>query len=567
MDGTVHGNPIGGPGRRRIGETVATRCAQWRRRAAQLLVLMPACFFPVACGGAPHATGKPQPLTYYLSPSGNDAAAGTSPADAWRSLGRASRAILKPGTRLLLQGGSEFAGQLTLNERDAGNAVRPVVIGSYGSGVATIAARAAAIYAHDTAGFDIDDLNLIGQPSSGAAAAGLDVYNDLPAGRRLNHVVVRNITVGGFANGVAFGGKNSGAGFGDVTVSNCVLDGNVNNGLIMYGPEFSPGHPTYANQDVDVSHVIAARNNGDPHSAVENTGNGIVLGSVRDGTIAWSTADNNGSDSVATEGPEGIWAYDSTRIVMEHNLSFENRTNNRVDGNGFGLDQNTSDSVMQDNLSSGNDGTGFLIYSGQENSAQKQNIVRYNISSGNSRDGNSSYGGISVLGTVADTAVYQNTVVMAGSPALRLGLTVNHILVRNNIFMVDHGPIVAAAGALRPAMAELQGNDYFSAAGPWSVTWGPESYDSLPTWRMISTEEMVAGRPSGFAVDPRLTGPVLNLQDKLAGQGSAADRFILSPGSPLVGAGLDLASLGMSPGPTNFAGKAESLQHPNVGAQ
>jgi hypothetical protein len=546
---------------------MATRCAQWRRRAAQLLVLMLACLFPVACGGSPHANGKPQPLTYYLSPSGNDAAAGTSPADAWRSLGRASHASLKPGTRLLLRGGSEFTGQLTLNERDAGNAARPVVIGSYGSGVATIASKGSAIDVYDTAGIDIGDLNLIGRPSSGAAAVGLTVYNDLPAGRRLNHVVVRNITVVGFANGVAFGGKNSGAGFGDVTVSNCVLDGNVNDGLITYGPEFNPGHPTYANQDVDVSHVIAARNSGDPHSAVGNTGNGIVLGSVRDGTIAWSTADNNGSDSVATEGPEGIWAYDSTRIVMERNLSFENRTNNRVDGNGFGLDQNTSDSVMQDNLSYDNDGTGFLVYSAQENSAQTHNIVRYNISSGNSQDGNSHYGGISVLGTVADAAVYQNTVVMAGSPALRLGLTVNHILVRNNIFVADHGPVVAAAGALRPAMAELQGNDYFSAVGPWAVTWGPESYDSLSAWRAISTEEMVAGRPSGFAVDPRLTGPVLNLQDKMAGRGSAGDRFILRLGSPLLGAGLNLARLGMNPRPTNFAGKAESLQHPNVGAQ
>jgi hypothetical protein len=528
---------------------------------------MPACFFPVACGAAPHATGKPQPLTYYLSPSGNDAAAGTSPAHAWRSLGRASRAILKPGTRLLLRGGSEFTGQLTLNERDAGNAARPVVIGSYGRGVATIAAGGSAIYVHDTAGIDIGDLNLTGQPLGGAAATGLDVYNDLPAGHRLSHVVVRNITAAGFADGVTFGAKNNGAGFGDVTVSNCVLDGNVNDGLITYGPEFNPGHPTYANQDVNVSHVIAARNNGDPDNAVVNTGNGIVLGSVRDGTIAWSTADNNGSDSVATEGPEGIWAYDSTGIVMEHNLSFENRTNNRVDGDGFGLDQNTSDSVMQDNLSYGNDGTGFLVYSGQKNSAQNHNIVRYNISSGDSQDGNSYYGGISVLGTVADATVYQNTVVTTGAPALRLGATVNRILVRNNIFMTDYGPIVAADGALPPALAELQGNDYFSAAGSWSVTWGPESYGSLSAWRAISTEEMAAGQSSGFAVDPRLTGPVLNLQDQLAGQGSAADGFILRSGSPLLGTGLDLASLDMNPGPTNFAGVAESLQHPNVGAQ
>ena len=436
-----------------------TRTATWRH-AAQVLVLISACLVAAGCA-------KAQSATYYLSPSGNDAAAGTSPSTAWRSLGRASRADLKPGNRLLLQGGSEFSGQLTLSPRDDGLAGRPVVVGSYGGGVATIVSSGAAVYLYDTANVEVSDLSLRGEQPAGLELAGLSLYNDLPAGHRLSHIVIKNVNVAGFAEGIAMGGRNDGAGFSDVSVSDSTLTGNVNDGFISYGPQFKPEAPSYANQDVTVTHVVATGNQGDPDSVLDDTGNGIVLGSVNGGMISWSTADNNGGDSVAGEGPAGIWAYDSTKIAIEHDVSFANRTGNRVDGNGFGLDQNTSDSVMENDLSYANDGTGFLVYSGKKNGAQKDNVVRNDISSGDSQDGNASYGGISVLGRVAGTDIYQNTVVMAASrpaPALRLGRLVRGLVARNNLFVTDHSPIVSAEGALPPGTAYLQGNDYWSVA-------------------------------------------------------------------------------------------------------
>ena len=133
--------------------------------------------------------------------------------------------------------------------------------------------------------------------------------------------------------------------------------------------------------------VVASQNQGDPGVTSHNTGNGIVLGSVRDGAIEWSTADSNGGAGGDTaQGPAGIWAYDSTDVSIEHSLSYENQTANKVDGNGFDLDQNTSDSVLQDNLSYSNAGAGFLVYSRLSNGAQRDNVVRYNISSGDAGD-------------------------------------------------------------------------------------------------------------------------------------------------------------------------------------
>ena len=50
---------------------------------------------------------------------------------------------------------------------------------------------------------------------------------------------------------------------------------------------------------------------------------------------------------------------------------------------------------------------------------------------------------------------------------------------------------------------------------------------------------------TGFTLNPDLRGPVGGLQMKVAtSEPSAANGFVLRAGSPLLGAGLDLASFG-----------------------
>jgi hypothetical protein len=436
-----------------------------------------------------------------------------------------------------------------------------------------VSSSGSGIYVHDTAGIDINGLSVTGHPPTLGGGAGILLYNDLPADHKLRDVAIDHVNVSGFATGIALGGKNSGAGFSDVVISNSIVHKNFDAGLISYGPAFDPKSPTYANQDVYVSHVEATQNYGDPHEMSHNTGNGIVLGSVRNGAISWSTADNNGGAGGAVQGPAGIWTYDSTHLVIEHNLAYAEKTPNRVDGNGFGLDQNTSDSYMQYNLSYDNDGTGYLVYSGENNGAQENNVVRYNVSTTDSRDGNGFYGGISVIGQVKDAEVYQNTVIMTpgiggSAPALRLGQPIQNVAVWNNIFMTDVGPLVVATRALPTSAAVLQGNDYFSATGPWNLDWGQASYASLPAWRAATSQEIVARRPSGFTTNPQLVDSAVGLQPKLATQTGVGNSFALRPGSPLAGAGLDLTSLfGLKPGSLDYSGKAMPTVHPNVGAQ
>jgi hypothetical protein len=176
-----------------------------RRFLACALVLLCSSALLSSCRRPGQSAG---PLTYYLSPSGSNAAAGTSPATAWQSLGRASAAVLPPGTRLLLQGGRRFSGTLTLGARDAGDAARPIRIGSYGKGRATIVTSSTSgIAVYDTAGVEISDLTVTGTSARPASGAGINVYSNLHRNQRLDLISISQVNVSGFANGIAVGAQ------------------------------------------------------------------------------------------------------------------------------------------------------------------------------------------------------------------------------------------------------------------------------------------------------------------------------------------------------------------------
>ena len=71
--------------------------------------------------------------TYYVdSAAGNDANNGTNMATAWRTLSKASNAVLSPGDQVLLKRGGVWSGTLSVSE--SGTTAEPIVVGAYGSG-------------------------------------------------------------------------------------------------------------------------------------------------------------------------------------------------------------------------------------------------------------------------------------------------------------------------------------------------------------------------------------------------------------------------------------------------
>ncbi len=524
----------------------------------------------VLCG----CSGPSGPPTYYLSPSGSDSAAGTSPATAWRTLAKASGVRLPPGSRLLLRGGSRFAGQLRLGPHDAGNPRDLVSIGSYGTGRATIAGTGGSgLVVYDTAGVAISDLNVAGAAPIQSDSAGILLFSTRARAPRLARVLISGVDVSGFGTGIGIGAAHD-TGFSDVEITDATVHGNLNAGLASYGGAFNPAAPVYANSGIVISDVTAWGNLGDPVNTSTNSGNGIVLGAVSGASVTRSTAYGNGGQGGARlEGPEGIWAYDARDVRIAHNLSYRNNSGSRVDGGGFGLDQNTVDSTMEYNLAYGNHGPGFLVF-GSGPVPQSGTVVRFNISSGDALTP-ATTGSIMVLGGVKDAAVYQNTVVAAspgGAPhaAVRLGPGLQSVTVRNNLLLAYGSALVVLADLPLPASAvSLQGNAYFSASGAWAALWGPTRYSSLAAWRAGTGQERVGGKPAGLDADPRLTGPVLGLTvSSAADADTAADGFVPIAGSPVRGAGLDLGRLfGVRTGGVNFTGQPIPASAPNIGAQ
>lgn len=84
------------------------------------------------------AHAAPAAVTYYVSASGSDGAAGTSPATAWRSLRRVQAALddgtIQPGTQVLFRRNGTYRGSLRLTAEMSGAPRAPVTIGAYGDG-------------------------------------------------------------------------------------------------------------------------------------------------------------------------------------------------------------------------------------------------------------------------------------------------------------------------------------------------------------------------------------------------------------------------------------------------
>lgn len=187
----------------------------------------------------PIAGGLALGAAYHISPTGDDAAKGTA-AKPWKSVSRANSQRLRPGDRLLFQGGASFLGNLVLRAEDAGTPTKPVIIGSYGNGKAHIEAGAGSgVLVENAGGIEIENLVVSGAGRLNNAASGIKVIHNLPEARRVKHIRIRDVEASGFGRagifvaGLATDGTQSG--FDDVRIERCDAHDNVYYGIIAAG--------------------------------------------------------------------------------------------------------------------------------------------------------------------------------------------------------------------------------------------------------------------------------------------------------------------------------------------
>jgi hypothetical protein len=505
---------------------------------------------------------------YYLGPT-----AGAQPGVSVASIEALNAIQLRPGDRVFFEGGQTFSGTVVLSAQDAGTADRPIVMTSFGSGRATVAAgQASAIRIRNAGGLQIRNLNLRGADSATNQGSGIDAEVSLPTSAKLDHLRLEELTITGFKQGVWIGAWYSGSsvawpGFSDVQVSDVVISDVRHEGITVWGTWIAgSAGTTYSHRDLRIVRCQVSGVRGDPASTT-HTGSGIVVGGVDGAVIEHCVVSDNGGRGPATGGgPFGIWAWASNRVTIQHNLVYHQKSSSPVDGGAFDLDGGTSNSVVQYNYSYGNEGPAVALIQFDGAAPLLNNTVRYNVSENDARKATRQ--GVLYVGNwdgherIEGADIYGNTLYVSANPGggrpplvmVEPGGRISGVRVSNTLLMATHsGPLLAGAWQ-QPERARYQGNNY----------WGG-SLDLAALRR--AGQESLDGRALGLRVDPRLQAPGQGGAMTSATGLAATTAYRLRSDSPLRGAGVDLrAEFGIDPGTRDFFGQSLPPGAPGIGA-
>ncbi|WP_233635779.1 right-handed parallel beta-helix repeat-containing protein [Hymenobacter setariae] len=496
--------------------------------------------------------------TYFVSPLGDDAQAGTTAGTAWRTIDRVNAATFLPGDRVLFEGGQTFVGSINLGS-NAGTPAKPLVISSYGSQPAIIASGSSSgLYGYNVAGIEVRRLTFKGSGARTNTEQGVSFYVDSPA-TNLNYLRLDSLDVSGYLHGgILVASWNGTSGYSDVRITNCQAHANGESGISSFSEDLAAHHNWY------VGNCQVYDNAGVPEVTYTNTGNGIVLAGIDGALVENCEAYHNGwLNANPGGGPVGIWGYCCNNLVIQHCESHHNSSGTAHDGGGFDLDGGCTNSILQYNYSHDNGGPGYLLAQYYNAPPMHDLTVRYNVSENDARQYNQ--GAITVWssgasGGIERALIHNNTVMMTppadGSQPKALHIMsygFSDLLIRNNV-LVTTGSL-QVVGAVCPTSLRLEGNCYWNAR-QLRLDWAGTTYTDLGSWRAATGQEQLAdGRATGVSADPQLP--------------RADPTLAPLPDSPVQGAGLNLkAVFNISPGPRDFVGNPtpDMTDPSNIGA-
>lgn len=479
--------------------------------------------------------------TYYISPAGNDANAGTSPAQAWQTIEKINTVALQPGDRVAFEGGKAFAGTITLDENDSGTDKVPVIITSYGVGRATIKSdNANGLRAVKSRFLRIANINFTALDRNSGDNRGIS-FENVQHGE-IDHVDVRCYQRAGV--------EIRGSQHIRVTYVYATLNGYV--GITCSGPS----------DDVYVGYCRAINNPGYLESR-GHSGNGILFQSgPKNCLIEYCEAAYNGWNMGNTRGwngPCGIWTWDTDHVTIQYCIAHDNLSP-KGDGCGFDLDGHSRNGIIQYCYSYNNWGAGYLIMPIGNDCPNSTCTMRYCISEndGQGTHPNNHHSGIYVAdGQIKqDVYIYNNIIYNSeGRHCVGSYTTTSYLHFYNNIFLVRDG------GSFFFDQSEPKDpKDYHDYKGNlyWDFgegdNWFGESA-GLQAWREKCGQEMLNGKPVGIYADPMLRDPGHGEKLTDPTQLPKLLAYTLRGKSSCINAGLSLATLfGITPGTQDFFG-------------
>jgi hypothetical protein len=430
---------------------------------------------------------------YYISLQGNDVNPGTKAAP-FKTIDKINNIRLNAGDTVYFQSGQTFKGTIEIDSVTTGNQSHPIVIRSYGKGIATIDAdSAAAISLYRTQYIAIRHLHLKGAGrKNGNTKSGLLMVG-------CNHIQVDSMEVSGFQKpGVL------------VFTSTEIILRFINahdNGSAGITIEGDLGKKNSKN--ILIRYCRAENNPGDPTNLTNHSGNGIVVGNCKNVLIDQCTATNNGWDMPRIgNGPVGIWAYEADSVIIQHCLSYRNKTSKGgADGGGFDLDGGVTNSIIQYCVSYENQGSGYCIFQYWGASPWYHNIYRYNISE-NDGTVSDSQAGLYVWNSSDDEKqfydcdVYGNIIYNSKVAAICFSEKSESKGIRfhDNIFV---GRDSLIRGIDKIGDVKYQGNDWWSLKSGFNI----DGIKQLKAWVTKTGKEMKDGQVIGLNVFPAFKNP------------------------------------------------------------
>lgn len=439
------------------------------------------------------ADHPPGSRVYYVSLSGNDKNPGTKAAP-FRTIGKVNALRLMAGDTVYFKSGQTFNGSLLLIQGINGTLNKPVVITSSGNVHAIINAK-------DSVGIEVDKGTHVKLLHLSVLGSGRKTGN-IKDGIALNscsQISAEDLNISGFQkSGLRIFSSRH------IIAKKVFVHDNGSAGITVESP-----YPKRESSDIKIVDCRAENNPGDPTNLTNHSGNGIVVGNCKNVLIDHCTATNNGWDMPRIgNGPVGIWAYEAEHVVIQHCLSYRNKTSKGgADGGGFDLDGGVTNSIIQYCFSYENQGSGYCIFQYWGASVWRHNIFRYNISE-NDGTVSDSQGGLYVWNSSDDEKqfydcdVYGNIIYNSKVAAITFSEKSESKGIRfyNNVFV---GRDSLIRGIDKIGDVKYQGNDWWSLESKFNI----DGIKDLKAWSEKTGKEQKDGKVIGLNIRPDFKKP------------------------------------------------------------
>lgn len=528
---------------------------------------------PAAPAPLPNPTRSGTGFTYYVSPKGKDSNSGTSAGAPWQSMAKVNAFKFGAGSSVLFEGGQSFTGCLTFSFRNisSSSTSNPFTVSSYGTGRATLLSncpgsnnggngpKSALVTIDGVSGFVLENLILMG--SGNNTQFGIVLQNS-NASLTADTITVQNNDISGFTTTAALdysaeifltGYSMLGVcgALNRVKILNNTLHGaygvnsNDDNGIDGYSCSGNLTNIIYSGNTI---YDIGGR----AKALGGVSGNGIIANGVRGATAEYNVVHDVGGNANTCGGPAGLWAYASDRVIIQHNEVYNVRPTGPVpsgacDWDGFDLDGNVTNSIVQYNYAHDNYGGGIITCAACASGDWGPNTIRYNVLQNNDTSGNGYYGEIVASSKVSGRYVlniYNNTAYNNNGAAV---LDFNQGtfaagVIANNVFMAagtnHYGQTtLMATNHEDPTWATIANNVWFSTGGGTPI-WATNStnYSSFAAYQAGTGWDIGSQN-----VDPLLTNPGHGgTCGSITGPQPCPSAYVSLAASPLIGTGLDL---------------------------